>query len=104
MDPFLELSIGGVLIHKTETKDNAGKEPVWNELVAYEVKDMSLEVFFRVSEEDNFSNDIVGEGTCTLGDLCQENDTDQSYEIQFEGSSAGTIKLATTFVNFHAAK
>jgi len=64
---------------------------------------MSQEVHFKVLEEDNFSNDVVGEGTCTLADLCQAS-TDQSYEISFEGKSAGTIRLATTFVNFHDAK
>ena len=72
MDPFLELSIGGVQIYKTAVIDEAGKTPQWNEAVDFEVKDMSAEVFFRVSDEDVTSNDIVGEGTCSLADFCQE--------------------------------
>ena len=103
MDPYLELSIGGVTVHKTGTKDDAGKNPEWNEELTYEVKDMSLEVHFKVSDEDWGSDDIVGEGTCTLADLCQDS-TDSNYPINFKGEDAGTIRLTSRFVNFHAAK
>jgi Ca2+-dependent lipid-binding protein len=41
MDPYLELTIGGVQIYKTKVLDGAGKEPVWNEEVTFEVKDLS---------------------------------------------------------------
>ena len=59
---------------------------------------------FKVLEEDPIGNDVVGEGTITLADLCKEVRTDQSYKINFEGKPAGTIRLFTTFVNFHDAK
>ena len=35
MDPFVEFSIDGGLIHKTAVKDEAGKTPVWNEEFDY---------------------------------------------------------------------
>jgi len=77
MDPYLELTIGGVKVHKTVVKEDVGKTPEWNEEVPlFEVRDMNVEVHFKVSDEDWGSDDIVGEGTCTLGDLCQENGTD----------------------------
>ena len=58
MDPFLELKIGGQQVKKTAVKDEAGKNPVWNETVdTQEVKDMSVEVHYNVLEEDTFSND-----------------------------------------------
>lgn len=65
---------------------------------------MSLEVNFRVSDEDFGTDDIVGEATITLADLCNENGTDQSYPINFKGEDAGTVRIASTFVDFHAAK
>mgnify|MGYP001048246055 FL=1 len=70
MDPYLELSIGGTIVHKTAVKDDVGKTPVWDEEVDYEVKDLSLEVHFKVSDEDWGSDDIVGEVTIRLSDLC----------------------------------
>ena len=99
MDPFLELLIGGTQIFKTSTKNGAGKTPVWNEEVNYEVKDMDEEVFYRVSEEDTASNDIVGEGTCKVADLCKQIGSEQTFEIKFNETDAGTVKFMTTWVD-----
>ena len=104
MDPYLELTIGGVQIHKTATLDGAGKTPEWNEECDYEVRDLSLEVKFKVSDEDFGADDVVGEGTCTLADLCVEPGTDASFPISFEGKESGTVRFVTTWVNFHTAK
>jgi Ca2+-dependent lipid-binding protein len=81
MDPYVELTIGGVLVHKTATLDGAGKTPKWNEECDFEVTDMSAEVHFKILDEDVGSDDIVGEGTCTLADLCNEDGTDEFYDI-----------------------
>ena len=89
MDPYLELSIGGAVIHKTAVKDDAGKEPQWNEECDFEVKDLSTEVTFKVSDEDWGSDDVVGAGSCTLGDLASGTGVDQWFDILHEGESAG---------------
>ena len=81
MDPYVELKIGGVLVHKTAVLEGAGKSPQWNEECDFEVTDMNAEVYFKVSDEDYGEDDVVGEGSCTLADLCQENGTDQFYDI-----------------------
>ena len=91
-------------MYKTAVLDGAGKTPQWNEEFNFEVRDMSLEVNFRVSDEDFGTDDIVGEATITLGDLCVESGTDQSWPISFKGESAGTVRIASSFVDFHAAK
>ena len=104
MDPFVELKIGGKLVHKTAVIDEGGKTPVWNEEFVYEVKDISPEVTFIVYDEDTFSNDFVGMGTCELADLCQDGGTNENYPIAFEGQSAGTIRFETSWVNFKVAK
>ena len=104
MDPYLELTIGGQAVHKTATLDGAGKTPEWNEEVDFEVRDLDMEVHFRVSDEDWGTDDIVGEGTIRLADLCKEGGTDQSWPINYKGEDAGTVRLASTWVDFHAAK
>ena len=104
MDPFCEFKINGDLVKKTAVKDEAGKTPVWDEEFDYQVKDLSATCYFQVLEEDNFSNDVVGDGTCSIQDLCQDNGSDANYPISFEGSSAGTVRLSSTWVNFQAAK
>ena len=104
MDPYVEFKIGGQKVYKTAVLDEAGKTPQWNEEFDYEVKDMSLEVNFVVSDEDWGTDDIVGEGTISLADLCKEGGTDQSWPIAFKGEDAGTVRIASTFVDFNAAK
>ena len=64
---------------------------------------MGVEVHYKVLEEDTFSNDIVGEGSCKIGDLCK-NEEALTLEIQFEGAKAGTVTFSTTFINFADAK
>lgn len=59
---------------------------------------------FKVSDEDYGADDIVGEGTCSLADLCQEGGSDCSYEIKHNGSGAGTVHFITSWVDFSKAK
>ena len=67
MDPYIILKISGNQVHKTATKDDAGKEPVWNEEVqTIEVKNLGNSVEFIVFDEDNFSSDEIGANTVTL--------------------------------------
>ena len=104
MDPFVELKIGGVLVHKTAVLDGGGKRPVWNDEFVYEVRNFSPEVEFVVYDEDNFSNDTVGMGSCQLADLCQKGGTNESYPLTYEGQGAGTIRFETNWTNFKVAK
>ncbi len=104
MDPYLELSIGGVQVHKTKTLDEAGKNPQWNEECSFEVKDLNVEVQFKVSDEDFGSDDVVGEGKCTLADLCANGGQDGNFDILHKGSGAGTVHFTTSFVDFASAK
>jgi len=75
MDPYLELTIGGIQIHKTTVKKGAGKKPRWNEECAYAVRHMGVEMKIAVSDEEVFNDDLVGELTCTVGSLCTEEGT-----------------------------
>jgi len=88
-------------VHKTATKDDAGKEPVWNEEVqTLEVRDLGTSVKYTVFDEDNFSSDEVGQHSVTLQEFCQEPEAELWMEIFSGGSSAGKVKFVSTFSNF----
>lgn len=68
------------------------------------VKDLSQEVHFKVSEEDIGTDDVVGEGTCTLADLCQGTGVDSHFNIFYNGKSAGTVHFTTVWTDFNWAR
>ena len=101
MDPFVTFDVDGQQVHKTATKDDAGKEPVWNEEVqTLEVRDLGTAVKYTVFDEDNFSSDEVGAHSVTLQEFCQEPEAELWMEIFSGGSSAGKVKFISTFSNF----
>ena len=87
MDPYFELIIGEVQVHKTQVKDDAGKNPVWNEECTYEVKDLSLDVKFIVSDEEVFRDDVIGDRSGKLAYFCSEHNSTftKSYTISYDG-------------------
>lgn len=68
------------------------------------VKNLTHEVHFKVSDEDIGSDDVVGEGTCTLADLCKQRGVDSHFNISFKGKSAGTVHFKTVWTDFNAAR
>ena len=79
MDPFCELFIGGNLKLKTKTHGNAHFNPVWNQEIDYQVKNMSEELKLQVYSERMFLNEIVGTGNFEVADFCHEGEI--SYSI-----------------------
>ena len=73
MSPYLELKIGGEMIHTTEVHARGGKTPAWNENVReYRVERMNMEATWGVRDKDKFKVDIVGDGSCMLGEWCDQ--------------------------------
>ena len=103
MDPFCELSVNGVHLHKTAALDGAGKRPIWDEELDYKVTNMSANLLYKVLDEDVTTNDLVGEGTISISDFCEESGR-FSYPLTYSGNSAGTIRFETSYVNFKASK
>ncbi len=48
-------------------------------------------------DEDTGSDDIVGEGTCTLAELCAKGGFDGNLDIKHKDSVAGTVHFVTSF-------
>lgn len=94
------MRINGVDLHKTATLDSAGKRPFWeDEEVDYKVTNMTACVDYKVYDEDVTCNDLVGEGATSISDFCEDSGR-FSYPLNYNGSSAGTIRFETSYVNF----
>ncbi len=65
---------------------------------------MKAEVQFKVSDEDTGSDDIVGEGKCTLAELCAKGGFDGNFDIKHKDSVAGTVHFITSFGDKDSAK
>ena len=87
MDPFCLFHIGGEEKLKTITNKDGATNPIWNQTVTHEVKNMSEEVKLEVFSERMFSNEIVGSGNFSIADFCHEGEI--SYSISHEEEQAG---------------
>ena len=54
-------------IFKTKTKNEAGKNPVWNESFYIPIQSMGDVLEISIFDEDNLSNDIIGSNQFTVG-------------------------------------
>jgi Ca2+-dependent lipid-binding protein len=59
MDPFVQINYMGT-IFKTKTKNEAGKNPVWNESFDIPIQSMGDFLEITIFDEDNLTNDFVG--------------------------------------------
>ncbi len=50
-------------------------------------------------DEDPGSDDIVGEGTCTLAELSAKGGFDGNFDIKHKNSVSGTVHFITSFVD-----
>ena len=68
MDPYIKFFLAGQEIKETAKLDGAGKEPVWNETIEIQVKDLGAEVKFSCWDDDGrwSADDLIGEATESL--------------------------------------
>ena len=62
-DPYCILKLGSQS-QRTKTKNEAGKKPVWNEILRFSNTDNQLKAI--VMDEDNVADDTVGEGDANI--------------------------------------
>ena len=105
MSPYLELKIGGEMVHTTEVHARGGKTPAWNEAVQeYRVERMNMEATWGVRDKDKFKVDIVGDGSCMLGEWCNQPNRNSDYPISHKGKAAGTVNITTNWTDFRPAR
>ena len=82
MDPYCKLSTGEQKF-RTETKDGAGKTPVFEETFTFELNDLAADMKVEVHEADPINDDEVGQVDILLQELCLDGGIDQWYTIQY---------------------
>ena len=99
MDPFCVMKFKGKQ-YKTETHEDGGKNPVWNQTFNLYVADASDPILFNVQEEDVIYNDDVGDLKMTVSQLIGSDNKGKSdwYQIVRKGKkSSGKIQITTVF-------
>ena len=72
--------------------------PNWRETFDVDVKYLGDELYLRVLDKDMASVDVIGATCIKLSALCCNGGTDDWYEIEYKGKSAGKIHLIGRFV------
>ncbi|TNV82162.1 hypothetical protein FGO68_gene4454 [Halteria grandinella] len=80
MDPFIQLTMNGQ-VKKTSAIDDGGKRPVWNQSFEYVVNTLDDLLEIKCYDEDVFTNDLVGECSIKVGELCG-NDLEHQSAIR----------------------
>lgn len=90
MDPYCKVKYMGKK-YKTQTKDEAGKKPVWRYKMELYVKDMNEEIEFKVMDQDNLTSDFVGGHICRVKDIIAKSDAESTRELKltYGDKSAG---------------
>lgn len=98
MDPYCKVYMAeGEQAFKTETKDGAGKAPVWNETFTFEVTNLTDDLLVEVHEADPVNDDLIGDVKIDLSQLCVDEVVDRWFAIIFEEKSAGQVHLISTW-------
>ena len=59
MDPFLECKVGDVC-SQTDTLEEAGQNPQWNQTLSFILESIPSRIFFTVKDKDMVNDDVVG--------------------------------------------
>ena len=95
MDPFAKL-VSGDQKFKTETCQEAGKSPVWdNATMKFDVKDVNDTVNISIWDEDNGGDDLIGSVDLKFSSLI--SGSDWWFDIEFEGVKSGAIHIKTDY-------
>ena len=90
MDPYCIIQVREQEF-KTKVKEEAGKEPKWNECFDIDVKYIGDDLTVKVMDDDIGKDDTVGEAKIKLSSFCVNGGLDEWYEIYFEGKPAGKV-------------
>lgn len=96
MDPFVIISNQGC-DHKTKVQNNAGKYPVWNETFELPVGSMMDQIDVFCYDEDMTKNNLIGETSVQLSDLCKDYTVSKWYQIFFKSEVSGEILIESKF-------
>jgi hypothetical protein len=98
MDPYVKFRINDQEF-TTETADEAGKTPIWNQNFEFHVNDMKDEIVFKVFDKDIWPlpDDAVGWAAVKMSSLCINGGRSFSVDLFFNNEFVGILKLATIY-------
>lgn len=96
MDPYITIEYQGMEF-KTQTIKGGGKRPTFNETFEIEVYRVSDEIKFACFDDDILINDVVGEKSFPVRNLCQAKLVKKVVPLEFEGSRVGDLVIETKF-------
>ena len=83
--------------HKTVTKNNAGKTPVWNQTFDMDIKYIGDDIQIGVYDEDVTESDTIGFTTLKPSTLAVPGGITEWFDLQYHGKKAGQIQLRGVF-------
>ena len=92
MDPYVVISNKKHSV-RTNTIENGGKTPCWNECIELEVVNISDDILLRVMDENIASNAEIGRCSIKLGAMCVNGGLENTWPIAFGNDRAGRIQL-----------
>ena len=96
MDPYVVIQVREQEF-KTQVKQEAGKEPKWNECFEIDVKYIGDDMTVKVMDDDIGRDDTIGVAKIKLSSFCVNGGFDEWYEISYKGKSAGKIHLSSVW-------
>ena len=96
MDPYVVIQVREQEF-KTKVKQEAGKEPKWNESFNIDVKYIGDDMTVKVMDDDIGKDDSIGVAKIKLSSFCVNGGFDEWYEISFKGKPAGKIHLSSVW-------
>ena len=96
MDPYVIFRLNDQKA-KSQIKDEAGKNPEWNESFSFRCKEGDV-LFFNVMDKDPGKDDEVGNGRVNVHRDFIDNRASYLYPIQFKGKQVGTVTLQLMFM------
>lgn len=100
MDPYVIMEYGSNKF-RTQTKDDAGKNPVWDETFELFIKNVNDEMSIKIMDEDVMVDDTVGTRQIpvkeVLGGERLTGLQNQSVDIFYHGKVSGSVIISTSF-------
>ena len=92
MDPYCVVETRQQKV-RTNTLQNAGKTPRWNQIFDIDVKYFGDDLSLTVYDEDVTSSDLVASTVIKLSSLCVNGGIDEWFGLQYKGKASGSIHL-----------
>ena len=97
MDPYVTI-INGKEKVQTNTHDDGGSNPVWNQTFELEIRDQTRLIEFAVRDEETFADRDVGTVKIRADKLIESGFLDKQWQIKHDEENAGSLHLKSEWL------